>query len=113
MNNHDDWQFGFSEFVNASISGSSTITLHFKAGKLESIDHDYREGQIFNWFESIVISIPKIQEEIFKFDFNNMVQRSLLQRSSFGALRSASVGDDDHPLESVNGSLLKGLKVFR
>ncbi len=48
MNNHDDWQFGFSNFVSASTSGSSTVALHFKASKLESIDHDYREGQIFN-----------------------------------------------------------------
>jgi len=46
--NHNDWQFGFSDFVSASTSGSSTVTLHFNAGKLERIDHDYREGGIFN-----------------------------------------------------------------
>ncbi|KQM69243.1 hypothetical protein ASE74_04315 [Pedobacter sp. Leaf216] len=48
MDNQDEWQFGFSDFVNASVTGASTVTLHFKAGKLERIDHDYREGQIFN-----------------------------------------------------------------
>lgn len=48
LNNYSDWQFVFSDFVSASISGTSTVKLHFNAGKLERIDHDYREGQIFN-----------------------------------------------------------------
>jgi hypothetical protein len=48
LDNHNDWQFGFSDFVSSSISGASTVTLHFNAGRLERIDHDYREGQIFN-----------------------------------------------------------------
>jgi hypothetical protein len=48
LDNYNDWQFGFSDFVSASTTGSSTVKLHFNAGKLERIDHDYREGQIFN-----------------------------------------------------------------
>ena len=48
MVNYNDWQFAFSDFVSASVTGSSTVKLHFNAGKLERIDHDYQEGQIFN-----------------------------------------------------------------
>lgn len=48
MSNYSDWQFVFSDFVSSSISGTSTVKLHFNAGKLESINHDYREAQIFN-----------------------------------------------------------------
>lgn len=48
LNNYNDWQFVFSDFVSSSVSGTSTVKLHFNAGKLERIEHDYREAQIFN-----------------------------------------------------------------
>lgn len=48
LNNYSDWQFVFSDFVSSSISGASSVKLHFNGGRLERIDHDYREAQIFN-----------------------------------------------------------------
>ncbi|QNN42970.1 hypothetical protein [Pedobacter roseus] len=48
LNNYSDWQFVFSDFVSSSVSGTSTVKLHFSAGRLERMDHDYREAQIFN-----------------------------------------------------------------
>ncbi|WP_316824741.1 hypothetical protein [Pedobacter miscanthi] len=48
LNNYNDWQFVFSDFVSSSVSGTSTVKLHFNAGRLERMDHDYREAQIFN-----------------------------------------------------------------
>jgi hypothetical protein len=48
LNNYNDWQFVFSDFVSSSVSGTSTVKLHFNKGRLERMDHDYREAQIFN-----------------------------------------------------------------
>ncbi|WP_344848854.1 hypothetical protein [Pedobacter jeongneungensis] len=48
LNNYTDWQFVFSDFISSNVIGSSTVKLHFSAGRLERMDHDYREGQIFN-----------------------------------------------------------------
>lgn len=48
MANYDEWAFSFSNEVKAGVGASSSVRLFFKSGRLDKIQHQYRENEIFN-----------------------------------------------------------------
>ena len=46
MGNYDEWAFTFFTRVNSSTTGSSSVRLFFKNGKLDKIRHSYTEGEV-------------------------------------------------------------------
>jgi len=46
MNNYNEWAFAFSEDINVSTVGLSSVNLFFKNGKLSKITHRYNEAEV-------------------------------------------------------------------
>jgi len=48
MANYDEWGFSFAEDVKPGISGTSSVTLFFKNGRLVKITNYYNESRVYN-----------------------------------------------------------------
>ncbi|WP_419801294.1 hypothetical protein [Mucilaginibacter sp.] len=48
MGNYDEWYFTFTKNIKSGLTGTSSVRLNFKDGKLSMIQHGYSENVIYN-----------------------------------------------------------------